>query len=230
MTTHGSDREKNSTKLFNSKADTQPGKSRKDETLIVGLVEQTLTSAWLANRTEDELIQIIGVVSDELRKRRNLESSTERIAKQELPSEFREVTDVPLSEYRALPRKSDELSIADDRTWYILLISSDAEQRPLALKVMGDVVFGRTTEGANPDVDLTDYGADANGISRMHAMLRPLPDQLIISDLGSTNGTEFNGERLSLGKPRTVSDKGVLTLGRLHFQVRIMHKPGEPVS
>jgi len=50
---------------------------------------------------------------------------------------------------------------------------------------------------------------------------------LIISDLGSTNGTQFDGERLSLGKAMTVTDKGVITLGKLHFQVRIMHRPGE---
>jgi hypothetical protein len=221
------DQDKKGTQLIGSKAQKQSDTQSKETTLMVSAVEKAINEQWLAKRTDDELIEIIVRVSDELRKRKQMDLSTAQIAKEDIPAEFREITDVPLAEYKPLPKKSDQLSLPGDRTWYVLLISADPEHHPLALKVMGDVVIGRKTEGAVPDVDLTDYGAESKGVSRMHAMLRPLPDQLIFSDLGSTNGTEFDGERLSLGKPVSVTDKGVMTLGKLHFQVRIMHKPGE---
>lgn len=222
-----SDQDKKSTQLFNSKDSKPSARESKETTLMISAVEKAINDQWLAKRTEDELIEIIVRVSDELRKRKQMDLSTAQIAKEDIPAEFREITDVPLTEFKPLPKKSDQLSLPEDRTWCVLLISADPEHHPLALKVMGDVIIGRKTEGAVPDVDLTDYAAEAKGVSRMHAMLRPLPDQLILSDLGSTNGTEFDGERLSLGKPKSVTDKGVMTLGKLHFQVRIIRKPGD---
>ena len=224
------DRDKKSTQLFGSESSKSPEAESKDSTLMISTVEKTINDQWLAKRTEDELIEIIMRVSDELRKRKSLDLSTEKISKDDTPAEFREVTDVPLDKYKPLPEKPGTSPVADDRTWHVLLISDDPNHQPLALKIMGDVVIGRKTEGAAPDVDLADYGAETMGVSRMHAMLRPLPNQLIISDLGSTNGTQFDGERLSLGKAMTVTDKGVITLGKLHFQVRIMHRPGEKES
>lgn len=68
--------------------------------------------------------------------------------------------------------------------------------------VAGDV-FGRsyrllapTTVGRAPECDI--YLDDA-GVSRQHARLRPLDYGVEVEDLGSTNGSFINGQRVTLG-------------------------------
>lgn len=68
--------------------------------------------------------------------------------------------------------------------------------------VAGDV-FGRsyrllapTTVGRAPECDI--YLDDA-GVSRQHARLRPLDYGVEVEDLGSTNGSFINGQRVTMG-------------------------------
>ena len=64
-------------------------------------------------------------------------------------------------------------------------------------------VFGRsyqllapTTVGRAPECDI--YLDDA-GVSRQHARLRPLDYGVEVEDLGSTNGSFINGQRVTVG-------------------------------
>lgn len=199
-----------------------------EEGQIVSTMDVTLTDEWLSKCGDDELLDIIVRVSEELKKRKTQSASTQQITKENIPTEFQDITDIPLKKYNPVPAKCKKLRMSDINAWYVLLISADPNHSPLALKVIGDVVIGRRTEGTIPDLDLSEFEPEKYGISRTHALLRPLTDQLIVSDLGSTNGTEINGDRLFLGKAKSLTDQEVLTLGRLHFQVRIMQKPGKP--
>lgn len=68
--------------------------------------------------------------------------------------------------------------------------------------VAGDV-FGRsfpllapTTVGRDPECDI--HLADS-GVSRQHARLRPLDYGVELQDLGSTNGSFINGQRVTVG-------------------------------
>lgn len=68
--------------------------------------------------------------------------------------------------------------------------------------VAGDV-FGRsysllapTTVGRDPACDIF---LDDRGVSRQHARLRPLDYGVEVEDLGSTNGSFINGQRVTLG-------------------------------
>ena len=76
--------------------------------------------------------------------------------------------------------------------------------------VKGDlqIVLGPSTvigRGAETEVRLTD-----TGVSRRHAELRQVEDRVELHDLGSTNGTRVNGQRVEAA---TLTDGDVITVG-----------------
>ena len=146
---------------------------------------------------------------------------TTTLASSDSPTDFREISEVSL-EYITVPSDHRTSALAKTRTWHVLLISQDLRHPPLPLRIVGDVVLGRKVAGVNPDIDLNPYEPSLLGVSRTHAMFRPTHHQLLLTDLGSTNGTSLNGKRLTLGRPGNVTDQSVISLGRLHFKVRIM--------
>ncbi len=81
----------------------------------------------------------------------------------------------------------------------------------------------RVSEGQPvlPDVDLSPYHAYANGVSRMHAVLKRSGVRVVIMDLGSANGTYVNGKRLTPQTERLLNHGDVVALGKLKFQVLI---------
>jgi DNA-binding response OmpR family regulator len=70
----------------------------------------------------------------------------------------------------------------------------------------------RTVVGRAPDCDLV--LAEAR-VSRHHAELRREGDGLWLADLGSTNGSQLNGQRLS--RPLPLKDGDVLEFGSARF-------------
>lgn len=70
--------------------------------------------------------------------------------------------------------------------------------------------------GKNPDNDLVIDGDPA--VSRVHARLERLGPAWCLTDLGSTNGTTVNGERLFT--PRTLFDRDEIVLGRTRLILR----------
>jgi pSer/pThr/pTyr-binding forkhead associated (FHA) protein len=76
------------------------------------------------------------------------------------------------------------------------------------------------TQPILPDIDLTPYQAYEGGVSRLHAILHVSPEGVMISDLGSANGTRVNGMRIHAHIPHPLSNGDTLTLGK--FQVEVM--------
>ncbi len=70
------------------------------------------------------------------------------------------------------------------------------------------VVLGRMNEC---DVTLSDQN-----VSRRHAEVRPSGGSYVVADLGSTNGTILNGERLT--SERRLSDGDIISLGATHVR------------
>jgi pSer/pThr/pTyr-binding forkhead associated (FHA) protein len=127
------------------------------------------------------------------------------------PSEFFDDTAIP--EYYA------DLGTPDDAN--ISLYFMDKDQR-LPLADREDYTLGRVNVGQPviPDIDLTPYGAYEGGVSRLHATISVGPP-ITVTDLGSINGTQLNGEKINPNEPHLMSDGDILTLGRMRIKVLI---------
>jgi hypothetical protein len=81
--------------------------------------------------------------------------------------------------------------------------------------------LGRVAEGQPimPDIDLTPYKAYENGVSRLHAMLKLVNNQVAIMDLGSSNGTYVNGNRLVTNAVHLLNHGDMIHLGKLKIQI-----------
>lgn len=87
-------------------------------------------------------------------------------------------------------------------------------------------VFGRTYSLLAPAIvgraPESDIHLDDQGVSRQHARLRPLEYGVEIEDLGSTNGTFINGQRIT-GGIAAVGDE--VAFDQLRFRVGGRHVP-----
>ncbi|MEW6593244.1 MAG: FHA domain-containing protein [Thermodesulfobacteriota bacterium] len=81
----------------------------------------------------------------------------------------------------------------------------------------------KLTIGRSEEADIS---IDNTAISRLHASLELKGGVHFLTDLGSTNGTTVNGERISGAVP--VTEKDVITIGK--FRLVPEHVAGEQVS
>ena len=81
----------------------------------------------------------------------------------------------------------------------------------------GETVLGRTdpVEEIHPDVDLGIYKGFDLGVSRRHAVILREEDQYSVEDLGSTNGTIVNREKIQPGERTPLKEGDTIFLGRL---------------
>lgn len=80
-----------------------------------------------------------------------------------------------------------------------------------------EMILGRKSSDSVmvPDIDLTPYGAEDRGVSRLHASLRRQDETLVLTDLESVNHTFINGQRLHAHEVRVLRDGDEIRLGRL---------------
>ncbi|MFO3797512.1 MAG: FHA domain-containing protein, partial [Anaerolineales bacterium] len=101
-------------------------------------------------------------------------------------------------------------------TWLTLHLLDSGHLLPLAER--NEFLLGRVSDKQPimPDIDLSPYDAHAQGVSRLHALLRRKPDnQVIIIDLGSSNGTYLKGQRLEPHREYPLSHGDIIFLGKL---------------
>ena len=78
---------------------------------------------------------------------------------------------------------------------------------------------GDTRSPQQPDVDLSLYGAVEHGVSRLHAAIDCGSDAATLTDLGSSNGTFLNSERLAANQSYILRDRDEIRLGRLTIHI-----------
>ncbi len=91
--------------------------------------------------------------------------------------------------------------------------------QPLLLEGRAEYTLGRESETDAPDVALNAYGARDKGVSRKHASLRVDRRQVLLTDLGSANGTWLNGSMLSAHEPVRLENGDEVRLGKLLFKI-----------
>lgn len=85
-----------------------------------------------------------------------------------------------------------------------------------AIELDAPLILGRSgIYGAEETLDLSDYDAYRHGVSRWHCRLQRQGNHLMVTDLGSCNGTFLNARRLRAHRDYTVSHGDYLTLGTM---------------
>ncbi len=110
----------------------------------------------------------------------------------------------------------------------VLRIEIEGGPEPILIKPRQELIFGRRdpATGAMPDIDLTPYAGYRMGVSRRHAAIRSADEShLDIWDLGSSNGTFLNGQRLNAHRPYRLRDGDRLRLGQMI--IRLFFQPPE---
>ena len=103
--------------------------------------------------------------------------------------------------------------------WASLHLLDSGQILPLGDRT--EFTLGRVSEAQPimPDIDLTPYQAYANGVSRLHAVLKREGKRVFVMDLGSSNGTYLNGKRLTPNVDQTLNHGDMLALGKLKIQI-----------
>lgn len=104
-----------------------------------------------------------------------------------------------------------------------LIIGKGTQKRELEVVLVRPVRLGRSDPSQNifPEIDLTDDLAKEYGVSREHAAIVGRSGAIMVEDLGSTNGTLLNGERLDPYMPEPLQHGDQLQLGQLLIEVRL---------
>lgn len=120
----------------------------------------------------------------------------------------------PPMEKRKTAPFSDDLN-----TWASLHLLDSGQILPLGDRT--EFTLGRVSEAQPimPDIDLTPYQAYANGVSRLHAVLKREGQSVFVMDLGSSNGTYLNGKRLTPNVDQMLNHGDMLALGKLKIQI-----------
>jgi len=114
-----------------------------------------------------------------------------------------------------------------NQPWRLLMQIGGDNQTTVGMEVRDQIILGRTDPLADfhPDLDLTPYGGQENGVSRRHVAITQGDKALYVQDLGSTNGTRINGFQLEADQPYRLRDGDELELGRVRLVVRFVRAP-----
>lgn len=86
--------------------------------------------------------------------------------------------------------------------------------------------IGRATDGQPilPDVDLSPYDGYAQGVSRLHASIKVMEHGIVVTDLGSSNGTRVNGQKIVSHVDYPLNHGDVIALGKFKIQVLLYNQ------
>jgi hypothetical protein len=104
-------------------------------------------------------------------------------------------------------------------TWITLHLLETGDILPISER--SEFTLGRLSENQpiEPDIDLTPFKAFDNGVSRLHAVIRKNQGNVVLVDLGSSNGTYVNGLRIMPNIEQPLRHGDIVALGKLKMQI-----------
>jgi hypothetical protein len=93
----------------------------------------------------------------------------------------------------------------------------------IPLEGLTEFTLGRSSEDQPilPDIDLATYHAYEYGVSRLHASIQLGQPFVTLTDFGSANGSQLNGQKMTPNKPYPITHGDIITLGKMKIQVLI---------
>ncbi len=100
-----------------------------------------------------------------------------------------------------------------------LIVSSGGQE--ILVSGSEELIIGRASKNKVPDIDLGPFGGSKAGVSRRHSRLFWRQNNWMIEDLGSTNGTFVNGEKIAPHQPVALQSGDSIRCGQIKFQFQI---------
>ena len=93
----------------------------------------------------------------------------------------------------------------------------------IPLEGLTEYTIGRSAEDQPllPDIDLAPYRGYEFGVSRLHASIKITPPNAVLTDFGSANGTQLNGQKISPNQPYPITHGDIFTLGKMKIQLLV---------
>jgi hypothetical protein len=130
-----------------------------------------------------------------------------------------------VSEIGGIPTTNLEIQNSDGNSEqnYLFALHHRESGKLFSFANLGSFTLGRISEGQSvlPDVDFAPIQGFEAGVSRLHAMLNINEADISLTDLGSSNGTIINGERISEKSEQNIKNGDMIQLGRLQVQAMI---------
>jgi hypothetical protein len=128
------------------------------------------------------------------------------------------ILDQDESENIVMDKVTDNISLNAEIALYVV----DSKQT-MQLAGRTEFTLGRVAEGQPilPDVDLSPFEAYSQGVSRLHAALKIARNRVSILDLGSSNGTRVNGQKIVPHVDYPLNHGDIIALGKLKLQIII---------
>jgi hypothetical protein len=118
------------------------------------------------------------------------------------------------------------VDIGTRRPWRIALLIKRLSLT-LILDLTDSITLGRQKleNDASTFISLQAFGAEDDGVSRQHLLLKLDGSAVTIEDLNSTNGTFLNEARLEPHTAYPIRHKDELRLGRMEMQIELLTDP-----
>jgi pSer/pThr/pTyr-binding forkhead associated (FHA) protein len=98
-----------------------------------------------------------------------------------------------------------------------LIITTGAQEGQVVPLLLNTVTIGRAVKNATWEIGLQDPS-----VSRPHAVMERRGDQWVLMDLGSSNGTQVNAERVYEGEETMLQDGDIVSFGATMVLYRSM--------
>ncbi len=100
-----------------------------------------------------------------------------------------------------------------------------SQRDPVRVPTTRTIIIGRSDGAHNnrPDVDLSECGGYAKGVSRRHALISSQDGYMVLIGLNSTTGTYVNGQMVAPGQAVPVFDGDELSFGGVSVRVSFVN-------